>query len=111
MVRDSLLALIAQAGGAAAQPQTSPLGMFLPLILIGAIMYFLIFLPQKRRQKAHELMLKALVPGDRVVTTGGIVGTVIKADDDSLRLRVAPSVEVTVMRGYVAGKAGEEISS
>ena len=101
------LALIAQAGAPASQP-ASPIAMFLPIILIGAIMYFLIFLPQRRRQKAHEAMIKALVPGDRVVTTGGIVGTVIKADEDSLRLKIAPSVEVTVLRGYVAGKAGEE---
>ncbi len=99
--------LLAQAGGAApAQP--SMFGMFLPLIMIGAIMYFLVFLPQRRRQKAHEAMLGALVAGDRVITTGGIVGTVIKAEPDSLRLRIAPSVEVTVLRSYVAGKAGEE---
>ncbi len=109
-VQAHLFALIAQAGGQ--QPggtsQTSFLVTFMPIILIGAIMYFLIFLPQRRRQKAHDAMLQAIAAGDRVITNGGLVGIVTKIEQDSLKVRVAPTVEVSIMRGYIAGKAGEE---
>lgn len=98
-------ALLAQTGGAPQQSPFSLIFMFVPLLLI---MYFFMIRPQQRRQKEHEAMLKALQSGDRVVTTGGIVGTVLKADDTTVRLKIAPSVEVTVMRSYVAGKVQEE---
>lgn len=82
-------------------------GMLLLLVPIMLIMYFFLIRPQQKRQKQHEAMLKAIQAGDKVVTTGGIVGTVVRADDSTLRLRIAPSVEVNVVRSYVAGKAGE----
>jgi preprotein translocase YajC subunit len=55
-------------------------------------------------------MLESIQAGDHVVTTGGIVGTVVKIDKDSLRLKLAPSVEVTLVRSYVVGKAPEGVS-
>lgn len=100
------LALLAQAGGAA--PAGGGLfSMLLPFALIMGIMYFFLIRPQQRRQREHNAMLKAIQPGDKVVTTGGIVGTVMKAEENSLRLRIAPSVEISVIRSYVAGKVGE----
>jgi len=69
--------------------------MFVPMI---AIFYFLLVLPQQRRQKKWQAMLDQLKAGDRVTTTGGLRGTVMALKDDSLHLRVPPNnlvLEVT----------------
>src|SRR2546421_12355091 len=69
-----------------------------PLIFIFAIFYFLLILPQQRRQKKWTVMLDSLKTGDRVVTSGGLRGTIMALKDDSVHLRVPPNnivVEVT----------------
>ena len=69
-----------------------------PLILIFAIFYFLLILPQQRRQKKWQAMLDKLKTGDKVTTSGGLRGTIIALKDDALHLRVPPDnlrVEVT----------------
>jgi preprotein translocase subunit YajC len=69
-----------------------------PLIFIFGIFYFLLILPQQRRQKKWQVMLDALKTGDRVTTSGGLRGTVIALKDDSVHLRVPPDnlrLEVT----------------
>ena len=101
------LPLAQAAPGGAPQQQgggslISMLIMFVPIVLI---MYFFMIRPQQRRQKDHDAMVKSLQAGDKVVTTGGLIGTVTKADDEkTVRLRIATGVEVTLLRGYVAGK-------
>lgn len=74
------------------------LGMFAPLIFIFAIFYFLLIMPQQRKQKKWQAMLNDLKNGDKVTTSGGLRGTIIALRDDSLHLRVPPDnlrVEVT----------------
>ncbi len=69
-----------------------------PLIFIFAIFYFLLIMPQQRRQKKWAAMLDALKTGDRVTTSGGLRGTVVALKDDSVHLRVPPDnlrMEVT----------------
>jgi preprotein translocase subunit YajC len=69
-----------------------------PLIFIFAIFYFLLILPQQRRQKKWQGMLDALKTGDKVTTSGGLRGTIIALKDDAIHLRVPPDnlrVEVT----------------
>jgi preprotein translocase subunit YajC len=69
-----------------------------PLIFIFGIFYFLLILPQQRRQKKWQTMLDALKTGDKVVTSGGLRGTIMALKDDSVHLRVPPNnivVEVT----------------
>jgi len=69
-----------------------------PLIFIFGIFYFLLILPQQRRQKKWTAMLDSLKTGDKVVTSGGIRGTIVALKDDSLHLRVPPDnlrLEVT----------------
>jgi preprotein translocase subunit YajC len=69
-----------------------------PLIFIFAIFYFLLILPQQRRQKKWQAMLDQLKTGDKVTTTGGLRGTIMALKDDSLHLRVPPNnlvLEVT----------------
>lgn len=74
------------------------IGFVLPLVFIFGIFYFLLILPQQRRQKKWQAMLGSLKNGDRVVTSGGLRGTVIALRDDFLHLRVPPDnlrIEVT----------------
>jgi preprotein translocase subunit YajC len=69
-----------------------------PLILIFGVFYLLLILPQQRRQKKWQAMLGELKTGDKVVTSGGLRGTIVALKDDSLHLRVPPDnlrIEVT----------------
>ena len=69
-----------------------------PLLFIFAIFYFLLIMPQQRRQKKWQAMLDQLKTGDKVTTTGGLRGTVIALKDDAVHLRVPPDnlrLEVT----------------
>lgn len=80
----------------------------LPFILIFVIFYFLLIRPQQRRQRQAQLereaMLRALKPGDKVVTTGGFYGTIIavREKDDTVQLRIAQSVSVEAERSAIA---------
>jgi preprotein translocase subunit YajC len=88
--------LQADAGG-------SSLLSLLPLIAIFAVFYFLLFLPNQRRQKKQTQMLANLKNGDRVVTSGGIHGTIVGLRDDYIVLRVPPEqVKLELLRSAVA---------
>jgi len=81
-----------------------------PLILIFAIFYFLLILPQQRKQKQWKSMLGQLKTGDRVTTSGGIRGTIVALRDDNLHLRVPPdNIRLEVARSAVVSvTTGEE---
>ena len=73
------------------------------LVLIFAIFYFLLIQPQSKRIKQHRAMVKALKRGDEVVTSGGIIGKIIKVDsDDVISVEIAEGVIVQVSRAMVA---------
>lgn len=90
-----------------AQGVGGQLGMFLPLIIIMVIFYVLLILPAQRRQKKTQAMLSALKNGDKVVTNGGIFGTIVGLEDDAVQLRVADQVKLKVLRSAIAGLAPE----
>lgn len=94
----------------AASPQSSLLG-FLPLILIFAIFYFLLILPMQRQRKQQQKMLTALKNGDSVLTSGGIIGTIVSmGDDDTLVLRVKPdNLKIQVARSAVSSLVSGEV--
>jgi preprotein translocase subunit YajC len=73
----------------------------LPFLLIFVIMYFLIIRPQQRRLKDHKEMVAAVRRGDTVVTGGGLIGKVTKADDDELQVELAPGMKVKVIRSTI----------
>ena len=76
---------------------------FLPLILIFIVFYFLLIRPQQKKMKAHKAMLGAIRRGDKVVTGGGIFGTVTKVlDDDDVTVEIADGVKVRVQRSLVS---------
>jgi preprotein translocase subunit YajC len=76
---------------------------FLIILIFGfAVLWLLIVLPQRRRQRAHEELIGRLKPGDYVLTSGGLYGTVLEVGEDDLGLEVAPDVEVRVARRAVS---------
>jgi preprotein translocase subunit YajC len=86
----------------------SPWVQFLPFALALAIVYFVLLLPMKRKQKKVQEFLDALKVGDRVVTTGGIYGTIQKITDRSVKLQVADKVNIEISKGAIAGIQGQE---
>ena len=81
----------------AAEQQGNALVSFLPLILIAVAFYFFLIRPQKRRQQEHQKMQQSLQPGTRIVTAGGIYGTVLDNDEGDLLLEIAEGVEIRVL--------------
>jgi preprotein translocase subunit YajC len=91
-----------------AQGQTvNPLVQLLPFALVLAIFYFIILLPMKKRQKKVQEFLQGLKVGDRVITSGGIYGTIAKISDSSLQLQVAQNVRLEVARTAIIGYQGQ----
>jgi preprotein translocase subunit YajC len=86
---------------------TSSLVQFIPFVLVLGIFYFVILLPMKRRQKKVDEFLGGLKVGDKVVTTGGLYGTVARLEEQSVHLQVAPNVRLEVARSAVAGYQGQ----
>ena len=91
----TLYFLALQAGG-------SSIALLLPVLGMFAVFYFLLILPQQRRQKKWQAMLSELKTGDKVVTSGGLRGTIFSIKDDALILRVPPdNLKLEVTRGSI----------
>ena len=76
----------------------------LPIILVMVIFYFLLIRPQQKRAKQHKEMLAAIRRGDKIVTSGGLTGTVVKVLDesDTIEVEIAKDVEVNIVRAMIA---------
>ena len=91
------------------QPASNPALSFLPLIIIVAIFYFLVFMPMQRQKKQQAQMLASLESGSEVITTGGIVGTIVSITGDNLIVRVKPdNVKLQIARSAVASVISAE---
>ena len=75
---------------------------FLPLLLIVAVFYLLLIRPQQRKAKQHQELVRSIGTGDRVVTIGGIHGTIETIDDETARVEIAPGTVITMTRGAIA---------
>jgi preprotein translocase subunit YajC len=93
---------------APADSNASPWGLFVPMALALAIVYFVLLLPMKRRQKKVQAFLDSLKIGDRVITTGGIYGTIVKMSDHSVKVQVADKVNLEISKAAIAGLQGQE---
>ncbi len=97
------LLLLQQAPGS-----SNPILGFLPIILIFAIFYFLLFLPMQRQKKQQQKMIRELQKGATVLTNGGLIGVIDRLDDETIVLRVRPdNVKLEVARNAVAALLGE----
>src|SRR5687767_7916810 len=89
---DPLFGMLLALGGTPGQ--VNPLIQLIPFALVLAIFYFVILLPTRNRQKKVEAFLAALKEGDKVVTSGGIFGSITKVKEDAVQLQIAPNVRV-----------------
>ena len=74
-----------------------------PIVLVLGIFFFLVIRPQQRERKRREQMLAALKKGDRVVTTGGLIGTIVGLNDRKATLKIADSARVECLRSAITG--------
>jgi preprotein translocase subunit YajC len=93
--------------GASPDQAMSPLIQLIPFALVLAIFYFVILLPMKRKQKKVQEFLDGLKVGDKIVTSGGIFGSIAKLGEASVQLQIAPNVRVDISRAAVVGYQGQ----
>jgi preprotein translocase subunit YajC len=116
MTFSAFLAAAQQAApGGRPTPQGSLFTAFIPFILVFVIFYLLLIMPQRKKQKKHREMVDNLKPGDRVITTGGIYGTIMGVQKDRLEVKIAANTKVEVTRGAIGvilgkGESGPEKS-
>ena len=104
-----LLLLAQEVGGKPTQAEGGLGDMFLPIILVVAFVYFFMIRPQKREQKAKDELLGGLKKNDRVVTTGGMYGTIVNIKDDEITLRVDDQAKIKIrfMKSAISRVAGD----
>jgi preprotein translocase subunit YajC len=96
-----ILAMGTPPGGGAQSP-AGAFGMFVPMIIIFGIFYFMLIRPQQRKEKERRQMIDAVKSGDRIVFSGGILGTVTNVKDNVLVVKIADNVKIEVARGAVS---------
>jgi preprotein translocase subunit YajC len=97
------IALLQTSGGAGAA-----LVQFAPIVAIGLVFYFLVIAPSNKQRKKTQEMISSLKKGDRVITTGGIYGTVQGVEADAVYLKIAENVKIKVTRSAVSGIVTED---
>lgn len=96
----------AQTAGTAAAGST--MSMVVQLVLIFLVFYFILIRPQQKKIREHEAMLNAIKKGDKIITGGGVLGVVEKANDETLDVRIANGIVVTVYRATVRQMADDD---
>ena len=91
----------------------SGIGQFIPLILIFVIFYFFLIRPQQKKVKEHKAMVESLKRGDKVITSGGITGTVERLiDNDKVEVEIADNVKVEIVKATgIQGLLNNQVSS
>ena len=90
------------------QGQPSPWLQFIPFILILAVFYFVILLPMKKKQQKVQAFLTALKVGDKIVTSGGLYGSITRLSEQSVQIQIANNVRVEISKAAIVGYQGQE---
>ena len=103
-----LITLLVLIGGCVPDAAAGEEGSLLPMIvfmaLIFGVFYFLMIRPQRKKQKEHEVMVQELGKGDKVITAGGIYGTIESLNEDSIVLKIESGTSIRIARGSVIGR-------
>ena len=83
--------------------QQNPMSFFIFMAVLFAVFYFILIRPQQKRQKEQRQLLQNLKKGDKVITTGGLQGTIVNLTDTVVTVEIADKVKVKVGRNYIAG--------
>ena len=105
---ENILSIIAQAEAA---PQGGGSSMLIFIVLMFAAMYFLMIAPQRKRQKQHQKMITELKSGDKVVTIGGIFGTITNVKEKTFVLKLCDNTKVEFLKTAIAEKLADETES
>ncbi len=85
------------------QPSGGLFGQMFPFVVVALIFWFVLIRPGMKKQKAHNEMLQNIKNGDKIVTSGGIYGTVAGIDEDRVQLKVADGVKISIAKSAIAG--------
>ena len=88
-----------------------PLSMIMMFALIFGVFYFLVIMPAKKQQKKKDAMISALKKGDKVVTSGGIYGTVAAVEDQALLLKISENTKIRIAKSAIGGPVGADDGS
>lgn len=94
--------------GAPGGTDSNPIAMFLPLILIFIVFYFFIIRPQKKKESTRKKMIDAIVKGDRIITIGGVHGTVTQVDEASVLVQVDNNTKLRIERSALSSVPSKE---
>ena len=94
--------LFALSGSPQSGEGSNPFMMFVPIILIFVVFYLILIRPQQKKQKEHKNLLSQLRKGDRVVTNGGIYGTIVDAREHVAVIKVAENVKIEIIKSAIA---------
>ncbi len=108
MLLASIIPLTAQNPAGPAQPGGNFLTAIIPFVLVFVIFYLLIIMPSRKKQKKHQEMVEQLKPGDKIITTGGIHGSVMGVHSDKIEVKIAANVKVDVTKNAIAVIAGKK---
>jgi len=97
---------IAWAANGQSQGAGGLFGAMVPLILIFVIFYFLLILPQRKRQKEHQRMIENVKKGDKIVTSGGLYGTITRVKKNYVEVEIANQVVVKIQRSAISALRG-----
>ena len=100
----------AQEGEQPARPESPYMGFMMPLLLI-ALFYFMFLRPQQRKEKERRKMIEELRVGAKVVFGGGIIGTIVQANEKTFTVETAPDVRMEVLRSSVQGAVASEAAA
>lgn len=105
-----MLSIMLQVANGAAEGATAGRGLmsFLPFILIIVVLWFLMIMPQRKRQKETQKMLSEIKAKDKVVTIGGIIGEVVKVKADSVVLKLGKEAQMEVRKNAIASKLADD---
>ncbi len=106
MIFSALMTISDQAQGGAGQGNF--MTALIPFILVFVIFYLLIIMPSRKKQKKHQQMVEKLKAGDKIVTSGGIYGTVMGTKEDRIEVKISSNVKIDITKNSVAAILGQK---
>jgi preprotein translocase subunit YajC len=100
---------LALAGSAPQSGEPNPMASLVLMVVIFSIFYFVLIMPMRSKQKKLEQLIKGIKPGDKVVITPGIFGTVVAVEEDSFQVRVDEKTKLKVLKSAIAGLQGQPL--
>jgi preprotein translocase subunit YajC len=89
----------------------SPFGMLVPMALMFAIFYFILFMPMRQKQKKLDNLIKSMKAGDKVIINPGIFGTIVGIEEDAFQVRIDDKTKIKVLKSAISGLQGQAVET